>query len=741
MVKQTTTKSLSFRTVLIRGGRLIRGVLLALLVLVLLLLLTVLLPVLRGGLLEVAVGQAHRFLPGELSVREISWPALGHLEIQDALWLVAAGDSLPGLATGDTLALISSLDLDLDLDALRGGEILVHDLALVAGPVDIPGIAQLFPAGSDSLAIVSADTLKGENSFLRPGVFPGVPSLAAESIHLKVRNAQIQDDLFLQRAGLVGSLEMRSQQDASVQLSQGYARVEVRSAEEMVLVAEDLELDFRANVQKQEFFLESLSVSVPEAGPASILKSWHDAADVQLGLKGQGHWTDKGLSLVVDANGILPGPDHFRPLLPPEFPAEISGPMIGGFHLDVAVDDFSSFNPQASLRLDFSQTSWLDRLLLEASVAENKVNVDTLNVRLLGAYLKGAGWVDSTGIDARLDAAMEEPTLVHLLGGPSLENAEGGFDLNAKIKGPWPVPSLDLDLMASARTSDLDIPQLQGRVRSRNRLAEVTVNLEQGLNAGSVVLDSFLLNWSGDLSHPDSLAHHFDLAAWSPMGQLALGGSGTIDTLRTVILDSLVIVSLDSTMRTDQPATIIYGPGPRDLQVRDFHLAGSLGTIGLDCSLNQSGLTLKMMTDLLLQDTFLMSVAPADLWSSGGGTDLSIKAAVDLEGSDNGPVFTGTAGVMLIPHRDDPRVGVELNFYLVQGDSSGLGADINLIADEAPLITGHFRWPGKPDLETGKWVPDPREGLVVEFPQQEFDLSTLDNVLPAEGNFSGIKSG
>jgi hypothetical protein len=653
------------------------------------------------------------------------------------VWRVSATDSLAGAVVGDTLAQVANLSLEVDLEALRHRELWVREISLNAGPVDVPTIVELFPAKTDTTVAVQDDTLAAI-PYLRESDLPLVPSFALDNLKIKVRDTKLTEVLTLNAAGLEAKVEMRAGHGAAVHLQQGMVRLEMLQDELVVLNADRLEMALDADLNNREFRLDSLLVTVAKAGPPAMSEAWAEAEPVSLHLEGQGNWTSTGLNVALEGLGSLPGPEHVRPLLPAEFPSDISGPLVGGFKLDASVPDLSAPEPTAKFRMDFTETAWLDRLLLVAAIDQGKVVVDTLNLAAMGARVTASGAVDSTEVDARLGVNLDQPTLLHLFGGPALADADASLSMQATVMGKWPLPAVNLDLVASARTSDLEVPVVNCRVQTRDRIAELMLSLDQGMSSNSVDLDSLQLNWSGDLSRPDSLSHRFDLGVWSPMGRVALGGTGTIDTLRTVVLDSLVVVSMDSTMRTAHSATITHGPGPSDLRIEDFLLTGGLGTIGVDCNLNELGLTLKMKTDLLLNESFLMAVAPNEIWSGGGGNDLAIKVSLDLEGGDDGPVFTGQAGALLMPHREDPEVGVDLNFYLVRGDSSGLGADLNLHADKTSLLTGQFRWPGRPDLETGKWVPDPQRGLVVRFPNQTFNLADLNQIMPPDMALDGV---
>jgi TamB, inner membrane protein subunit of TAM complex len=651
-----------------------------------------------------------------------------------APWL-AAPDSLPRASMGDTLVQVSNLDLELDMPALREHDFLIREVSLAAGPVNIPAIAGLFPAGDSSAA--ESDTAVS-SSALPSNEIPKIPSIFLQEMQLHVRNVRVDETLTVTEAGLAGKVELRAGHDSFVHLGEGFFQVEIQQNELLVINADSLGLDLAVNRDKREFLLDHLMLRVPEAGPPAVLDAWRQSDMVRVQFHGSGSYTETGMSVTLVGDGELPGVDHLRPVLPADFPQESAGPLIGDFELEATISDFSAPEPNGRVRVDFSRTAWLEGLVLAAEMDHGLVTVDTLNLNAFGARLVASGSVDTSQVDMRLEAGLDDPTLLHLFGGPELANADAGLDMRAEIRGEWPIPGIDLDLTGFARTADMDLPAFRGLIRTRDRLFEASVNMEQGFSSGTVALDSLRLNWGGDLSQPDSISHRFDLDVWAPLGRLTLGGTGLIDSVRTIILDSLVVVGLDSTMRTQEKATIVHGPGPRELRVDNFRLDGGLGSLGLDLNLAESGLALKMDTNLLLQEEFLMALAPNDLWSRNGGADLSIQAEVDLEGGAEGPVFTGQAGALLRPHRDDPQIGVDMKFHLERGDSGGLGADIQFQADQKTLFTGHLIWPGSLDLESGQWVSDPDRGMVVRIPRQEFALAQLNPLMPPEISLAGV---
>ncbi len=706
-----------------------------LLAVVLLLVLVMAIPATRSLGLKLVLEQAHRFLPGELVVAKASWPQAGRLELSGIVWRVSAEDSLDGAVVGDTLAQVTDLIVDMDLMALRDKDLWLHEVFVVAGPVDVPNIIKLFPTSEATAA--ETDSIASA-AFLRMGNLPPVPSLGLQQFQVRVRDIQINESLVLVQAGLQGHAELRADLAAAIKLVEGTAKVQLTKSEPMVFVADSLMLVLSANSNEKEFVLENFSVQVSEAGPETIQQSWRESETVSLHINGDGNWTESGMNVALSGVGVFPGPDHVRPLLPEEFPPVISGPLVGDFDLEISLDDFKEIDPEAQIRFDFSNTSWLEKLVLSAGLKQGRIQVDTLAVALLGVNLTASGWVDSTNVDLTLATSLSDPTLLRMFGGPSLASAEANLDLQARIMGPWPVPDLDFELLAGAKITELEVPSLQAIIRSRNRMVEANISLNQGLKSQSGDIDSLQFNWNGNLTQADSLSHQFDLGVWTPLGSLALGGNGTIDSVRVLRLDSLVVVGLDSTMRTNEVAIITQGPGPRDIKIENFLLEGGLGSVALGCELDSTGLQLDMAMDLLFREEFLTEAMPMNYWQQDGGSDVALKANVSLEGGDEGPIFSGKAEVKVVSHRDKPELGAALDFHLVRGDSSGLGADLLLFADDTSLITGRFRWPGQPDMDSGLWVPEPGRGLEISFPQQELDLALFNPALPAGIGLEGL---
>lgn len=720
----------------------IRRVLLFLLLgglgLVLLLLAILLLPAGREAVLEIGLEQADHFVPGEITTGSIGWPDLGRLELRDVAWRVAEDDSLTGRAPGDTLAFVPHLILQISLEALREHELVLSELLVDAGPVDLPAIMALMP--SQPQAAAAPDTSQqGGVPFLKRGSVPLAPSVELAGADLHVQRLRLPGGLTVQEAGLQAEAQLRADHAPRVVLKQGRVRMVYPSQQGDVFVQVDsLGLDLSADPQEQTFRLEALALAVPEAGPDTLRASWREAGGARLRWSGQGSWTETGVSLDLAGDQILPGPDHLRPLLPPTVPADLQGPLRGHVQLAVTVPYLAKPDPQAQLDLDFSSTPWLESFVLVGGYSGGQARVDTLDLAALGAQVQMQAVADTMNVQGTLHAAITDSTLLRRFGGEALAAADAELDLRLTVDGSWPIPAVDMDLQARLELPDLTLPRLTVRVQGDADSLNAQLAAPQGLWVGTVQADSLRVGCRARLAGRDSVLFGFDIGAFSPLGKVLAGGEGQTGSVRSVRLDSLIITALDSTMRTRQPARLTLGPAAGDWRMQDLLLEGGLGTLAVDGGQQKGGLALDLVLDLLLPASFLQMVAPSPLWQQNGGTDLLLRSEVDLEVDDQGPRFTGDARVGLVPGEDAPRMSADLDFQLAQEPDPGLGAELTVHMDDKILLRGSGLWPGRADLEAQAWVPAVDQGIQLTLPDQELELSLLNPYLPEEYVVDGI---
>ena len=382
--------------VLLRAG-------LVLLVILVLLGVSLTLPGVREGALRLGLRVANGVLPGVVTLEKAAWPHFNTLELGGLLWLT--DDRVEGVAAGDTVAAVANLSVTLNLRGLRHGEIYAPRLAAGVQFLDVPLLVNLFPPAVDSL-MAAPDSAASGDPFLREGSLAGIPSVAAGDFSLTVGRVRVSPDLTLRDGRLDGSLEARWGLNPKLDLEHSALTVVQTGDQPMTHTLDHLGLRVTSRPETVGVTLDSLNVIIGVVGPDSLHEDWRAAGPVQLELTGRGRWDDTSASAEVRGRCRLPGPAHFKSLLPPDFPLAEAGHLAGTLHLSAEVADFAAPNPTAQVDLDLSETDWVDEFLLRADLKDFAVQLDTLVVDAFNGRT-GAGplKLDLTGSGFRRDGA------------------------------------------------------------------------------------------------------------------------------------------------------------------------------------------------------------------------------------------------------------------------------------------------------------------------------------------------
>jgi len=376
---------------------------LVLLVILVLLGVSLTLPGVRQGALRLGLRVANGALPGVVTLEKAAWPHFNTLELGGLLWLT--DDRVEGVAAGDTVAAVAHLSVTLNLRGVRHGEIYAPRLAAGVQFLDVPLLVNLFPPAVDSL-IAAPDSAASGDPFLREGSLAGIPSVAAGDFSLTVGRVRVSPDLTLRDGRLDGSLEARWGLNPKLDLEHSALTVVQTGDQPMTHTLDHLGLRVTGRPETVGVTLDSLNVIIGVVGPDSLHEDWRAAGPVQLELTGRGRWDDTSASAEVRGRCRLPGPAHFKSLLPPDFPLAEAGHLAGTLHLSAEVADFAAPNPTAQVDLDFSETDWVDEFLLRADLKDFAVQLDTLVVDAFNGRT-GAGplKLDLTGSGFRRDGA------------------------------------------------------------------------------------------------------------------------------------------------------------------------------------------------------------------------------------------------------------------------------------------------------------------------------------------------
>lgn len=393
---------------------------------VLLVAVSFLLPPSRSLWLEKGLGFALRSLPGEITGRW-SWPSLGRFEGRELVWTVPRMNG----AGIDTLAVIRSLTLAVDLNALGDHDLFVKNLTAEAALLDVPLIRAQFPAADPAAAdpAVAVPTApRGAVPYFREGGVPGYPSARVDRLEMKTDRLVLPDGVRAGNVFLGGS--------ASVQAG------EVPQA-----------------------MLDSLAVAVPaftldldtlriEAGPLTLV--------------GAGAWRPDGWRAEVRSRfrGLVPEP-YRRPYEGIEL-SEVGGELAvtaEGDSLAAAVHVALDLDPGGDVRRGRLLGSLGLELVPRPRIA--RARVDTLDLRWRTTDLRGRGFWDGGAVDADLEADLPDLQLPALLAPGRLPGVTGRVSAAVSVRGQVRDPAIQARISLQGRVASI------WRLPDAGRLAEV----------------------------------------------------------------------------------------------------------------------------------------------------------------------------------------------------------------------------------------------------------------------------
>ncbi len=376
-----------------------------------------------------------------------------------------------------------------------------------------------------------------------------------------------------------------------------------------------------------------------------------------------------------------------------------------------------------------------------AAPLDGVVDVDTLALDWPGLAVHGSGRVDTARVDGALTAAVSSPCPVLEVLVPAIAAGEFTADLVLNARGSYRDPQVDVTATGSCDLPQATVPRLAFSARGERRAFTARLRAGGGLVVqGAVLADSLVLNGGFDQASGDSLPLRVGLAIWRSrvsLGLAAAAGTDSAATTATVRLDSLGLDLAGGTLRLVRPATVRVDTAARRIDVAGLDLAGSAGTVALEGSLAPDRARLAATVALDLSEAMLQAAAPTEIWSRDGGMDLSASGRLDLATGADSTRLGGGLDVRLHPHRDDPQLGVSLDFALDRGDTAGLGARFAVTAADTVLLHGAAVLPGRYDAGGRRWLPAADSRLLVRVPEQVVPTGLLRRVLPAGTSLRG----
>ncbi len=718
----------------------------------------------REKLLGVGLDVAAKSVPGRIELAQADWPEPGHLRLTDLVW--SDGDSPP-----DTLAHISVLDLRVDLEALRHKDVAVDSLLVVASSLDGPAIERVLLAWAsskpDTTRAEAAVDSTGQPGFPRPGAIAGWPSVALSHWQVELAQADLTADIAVDNLVFKGALEARHGHQAQavvehLELDFSTTAFDSLTGEPWKLSLQHLGLgvtldgaaDSAATGESFVAVMDSLSLRFDAMGhdAGDSVRTWRQASGpVRLANTARISHTDAGYRGIFTSDFVLPGAQELQAFLPADFPHERFDQIVGSLSLDGVYD-----RPRLDLKvaLDLGPTSWLDSGLLTGHLDSDlddivatglgavSVELDTLDIALLGAELSAAGALRLGALELDLHAAVTDTHLVAVLLPDSLAGTEALFDLKAQLGGTIQAPELVMTLQGELHSPPITVPRLELQVSGDLAGGQLDMALPAGLITPSAQLDSLHTRAEVERDADDVLAGKFALDAWRGADRLAIGGQVWADSLgraahRKVQLDSLVVVGFGQDVRLQEPAVLELGPGPWDLDLSPLVIAGDPGELTVGGRLDEAGMDLASQLAIFLPEDLLAVLAPSGFWSADGGQDFSLKANFDLQGTRTEPTLEGQLEARLIPRRGDSSLGVDLKVALAAGDSAGVHSEMAVILADSTVLTGTADMLGRFDSKTGAWQHTPGEPARFAVPEQTLGLVHLNRLLPPEVSLEG----
>lgn len=366
------------------------------------------------------------------------------------------------------------------------------------------------------------------------------------------------------------------------------------------------------------------------------------------------------------------------------------------------------------------------------------VVLDTIDLAAPGLQVRGSARRDSAAVDLIAAVNLEAPCPLLEALVPDLVGGAYAADLELTAAGSVRDPHLSLELDASCDLPRLRVPSLTLHAEGDRRDLAATLRAAGGLEAdGRALADALTLEVAYAAAAADGLPLRAGMVVERGADRAGLLVQAGADSIATIRLDSLGLVLGGQRLSLQAPAVVRLDTVARRVDLSALVLAGDPGTIELAGTLSREYTQLLAGVDLLLPESLLSAIAPAGPWSERGGFDVGAAGTVELELGPGETRFDGGLRVEVRPHRDEPILGAELAFQLVEGDSAGLAAQFTATAADTALLHGTARLPGRYETRTNRWVADGTPHLELQVPQQTVPMGLLTRLLPADTGIRG----
>ena len=496
----------------------------------------------RNVVLSQAVRQAKARLPGDLVIEKAAWPSFNSIDLAGVLWT----------QNGDTLAAADTLTLVMDLRSLFNRDLHARRVVATGVTFDLPALRAAFPSSNKPVA---SSTPRKERSFPRRGVFPKIPSLAADVVVLRIDRARFGESWTLIASELEGGVDLSPERGPWLELTRLVARTAERS---MAVEVTPFNLDGRkktvsGDLSAQLDSLGTLVVHVASYGDSLdlliTLNPDAEGAPVRATLRGLPTWQDQRFQ-AFDFGGDIEIPETADLAAWPKLHRVVSrlAPLPA---LSLHTTGRLTLRPKFGIQAQIACPSrgWLERLELAGSYGGSGIAVDTLEVGLPGLRLSASGTQEQSSLDGRARARITD--------GRWLAVVIPGFDPPESL-------AADLRVVANGRQGERDVRVLlEGGYRKKNVTlsdVKITGHFPAGIKNPGVV----------DVTAVSRELRATTRAELIPRMPL-------FATLSPVRLEDLRYSHRARAVTPRSPGTVGYDPKTRKLQVKSVQVIGDWG--------------------------------------------------------------------------------------------------------------------------------------------------------------------
>jgi len=619
------------------------------------------LPPVRGAVLTQVVAKAKTHLPGDVIITRASWPSVGAIGFEGVLWTV----------NGDTIVAADTVIVETSIPSFFHRDI--HARRTLANGVtfDLPLLKSSFPPSTKSVT----PSGKKERRFPRAGVFPGIPSISAETIVLGVHRARFTPEWTIVNAWVEGSCDLSPENGPKLSLTRLEASAIERKLEVKLTpfhydgLAETMNGDVTARLDS----LGTLVLHVASMAPDSLrlmarVEPDGGGSPLTVDVIGRVTWDKNRLqSYAFTGNVLVPGTEELARWPAPFRKAAVLAPLPS---LSLQSDGEIKLRPEFSLSAHVTSVpaGWLEALDVNGVYGSSGIRVETLHAAFPGLRVTASGTQTNKAVKARLDAVVSDARWIKIVA-PRFDSPESLVAaVHLAMDGPRSTPATNVDVSGGFKMKGFSV----GNVVVKGAFPE-------GLRNSGVV------NLSGT-SRNLRVSTRATLVPKLPL-------YATVSPFR---LEDLAVKERRSFAAPAGEGTASYDGAERLLRLKSVQLFGDWGTAQVDGNLSQGSGNATTSLSFSSPPAFLRRfiTLPDSTWN-----------ALEQRWQEDGP-FALHARTRI----DGKHLRTEADFNLPGPSTARVFLPPNAQVDDLGALRGHVTatldtsWTADVDLSPTQWL-------------------------------------